>query len=151
MSAVVVHAAGTALELRRVVPGSPDRVFAAWTDPAWIARWMTPVGTATAEVDLRVGGRFRIVMAGDGQVIEHTGEYLEVDPPRRLRFTWRSPYTGSAPSEVTVTFDPVGDGTEMRLIHAHLPPGAASSHAGGWDRMVDGLAAELARAAEEDT
>lgn len=133
------EATAETLELRRHLSRAPAAVFAAWIDPARIARWMTPVGTATAVVDLRVGGEFRVVMAGEGQVIEHVGEYLEVDPPSRLRFTWSSPYTGPRPSVVTVTFEAAEGGTDLRLVHELLPIGAATSHAGGWGRMLDRL------------
>jgi uncharacterized protein YndB with AHSA1/START domain len=81
----------TELTLRRVLPFPPATVFAAWIDPDRLARWMSPFGEAQADVDARVGGRFWIVMLGPDRTIEHTGEYREVDPPRRLVFTWRSP------------------------------------------------------------
>ena len=50
------------LELRRRLKASPERVFAAWTDPALLARWMSPFAEAEASVDVRVGGTFAIVM-----------------------------------------------------------------------------------------
>lgn len=134
-------ASDTTLETRRRLQAPPERVFVAFTDPALLARWMTPVGIARAEVEVRVGGTFRIVMSGAGREIEHTGEYLEVDPPRRLRFTWQSPYTGPEPSVVEVTLRAIEGGTELTLIHRLLPPGAAASHAGGWGTMLDRLAA----------
>ena len=59
---------------------------------------MSPVGHARVEADARVGGRLHVVMEGDGRVITHTGEFLEVDPPNRLSFTWRSPFTGDRDS-----------------------------------------------------
>lgn len=73
-----------------LIRASAEAIFDAWTQPASMAEWMTPVGTATAEVDLRVGGRFRLVMADEHLSIEHTGEYLEIEPPHLLVFTWRS-------------------------------------------------------------
>lgn len=128
------------LTLRRVVQASPDRVFAAWTDPTELARWMTPIGRAEAEVDLRAGGRFRIVMLGAGTEIEHTGEYLEVRSPTVLSFTWISPYTGDEPSVVTVRLTPVGTGTQIELTHERLPEGADADHARGWGSMLERLA-----------
>ena len=129
-----------ALTLRRVVPAPPTRVFTAWTDPTELARWMTPIGQAEAEVDLREGGRFRIVMRADGTEITHTGEYLEIRPPDLLSFTWVSPYTGQAPSVVTVRLTPVGDGTEIELTHDRLPHGVDADHARGWGSILDRLA-----------
>jgi uncharacterized protein YndB with AHSA1/START domain len=130
-----------ALELRRRIPAPIDEVFRWWTEPDRLREWMTPVGTVDAEVDLRIGGSLRIVMRGEGLVIEHTGEYLEIDPPRRLVFTWRSPYTGEQASLITVELDSDGeDATELRLTHSKLPPAAVSSHQGGWASMLDRLA-----------
>ena len=67
-----------------------------------MAQWMTPAGTASAEVDLRVGGRFRLVMAYEHLRIEHTGEYQVIKPPALLVFTWRSEFTGMRDTLVTV-------------------------------------------------
>lgn len=140
---------GTALEIRRVLPGSPEEVFRAFTDPGLMARWMSPVGTAEADVDLREGGRFRLVMRGDGREIEHTGEYRTVSPPTLLVFTWRSPFTGGSDSLVTVRLAGRGPDTELLLVHERLPGGAAESHAGGWGGMLDRLASSLPPGAEE--
>ncbi|HEY7280106.1 MAG TPA: SRPBCC domain-containing protein [Actinomycetota bacterium] len=126
----------TGLEIRRVLPATPEEVFRAWTDPELMARWMSPVGTAEAEVDLRAGGSFRVVMRGAGRELEHTGEYRTVEPPALLVFTWSSPFTGDGPSVVTVRLAEHDGGTELTLTHEHLPPGAAASHAGGWGRMI---------------
>ena len=133
-----------AIEIHRRLPAPIDEVFRWWTDPDLLKEWMTPVGTVEADVDLRVGGRLRIVMKGDGRVIEHTGEYLEIDPPRRLVFTWVSPYTGSVPSVITVELNDAGDGlTDLRLVHVQLPDEAARWHRGGWDAMLDRLGTRL--------
>lgn len=127
------------VRLERLVPATPDAVFAAWTDPALIARWMSPLGHAEATVDVRVGGALQIAMVDGGIRIEHSGEFLEVARPHRLRFTWTSPYTGPKPSIVTVTFEPVSGQTRLILVHERLPAAAVESHAGGWGSMVDRL------------
>ena len=134
--------AGT-LEVRRLLPASVEEVFAAWSDPGVMGRWLSPVGHADVEVDLRVGGRFRVTMVGEGRPIEHTGEYLEVTPPRRLSFTWESPYTGPEPTVVTVELLPTEDGTELVLTHDRLPEDQVKPHAGGWGRMVDRMTEEV--------
>jgi uncharacterized protein YndB with AHSA1/START domain len=133
----------TSLELRRLLPATAEAVFAAWTDPELMGRWLSPVGHAEVEVDLRVGGRFRVAMVGEGRRIEHTGEYLEISPPRRLMFSWRSPYTGPEPTVVTVELRPAEEGTELLLIHERLPEDQVESHSGGWGRMLDRLAEEV--------
>jgi uncharacterized protein YndB with AHSA1/START domain len=137
------EALATPLELRRFLPGTPEEVFEAWTDPELMSRWMSPVGHAEAEVDLRPGGRFRVVMVGEGREIQHTGEYLEISPPDRLVFSWRSPYTGPDPTVVTVALQPVTGGTELVLTHDQLPEGMGPPHRDGWGRMLDRLQGEV--------
>jgi uncharacterized protein YndB with AHSA1/START domain len=129
------------VRIERVLPAPPDDVFVAWTDPSMLSDWMSPSGHAEADVDAREGGRFRIVMVGEGTRIEHTGEYLVVDPPRRLSFTWVSPYAPD--SVVTVTFAPHDDGTLLHLFHERLPEEDVSSHQGGWGAMLVRLASTL--------
>jgi uncharacterized protein YndB with AHSA1/START domain len=95
-------------------------------------------------VDLRVGGALRIVMHGDGIVIEHIGEYVEIDPPRRLVFTWASPFTGAEPSLITLELEPDGEeATQLHLVHSRLPESAISSHKHGWGAMLDRLRGQM--------
>ena len=105
--------------------------------------WMSPAGEAEAEVDLRVGGAFRVTMKGQGLTIDHHGQYREVDPPRRLVFTWVSRYTGAEPSLFTVDLEPAGGGTELRIVHERLPEDVAEALGGGWAAMLDRLAGRL--------
>jgi uncharacterized protein YndB with AHSA1/START domain len=130
-------------EIRRVVAAPVAEVFRWWTEPRLLERWMSPAGTVEADVDLRVGGRLRIVMKDETTSIEHHGEYVEIDPPRRLVFTWESVYTGGT-SVVTVTFDHDGaDATRVVVVHSRLAPDATASHADGWTGILDRLAAQL--------
>lgn len=131
------------MRLERVLPASAEDVFAAWTDPALMARWLSPIGHAEVDADVRLGGHFRVVMVAEGARIEHTGEYLALDPPRLLSFTWQSPYTGPAPSVVTVSLAPEGEGTRLVLVHERLPSASVESHAGGWGSILDNLASAL--------
>lgn len=102
------------------------------------------MGTAEAEVDLRVGGRLRILMRDGDIAIEHLGVFVEIDPPRRVAFTWRSVYTGEDRSLVVIDLEPAGNGgTALRLTHSRLPSGAAASHGQGWVSMLDRLGAAL--------
>ena len=131
------------VEVSRLLPAPADEVFRWWTEVDLLRRWMSPVGSVEAAVDLRVGGAFRIVMKDAGVEIEHTGEYLEIDRPRRLVFSWRSQYTGGA-SLVTVSFEPVGHAsTRISILHSGLPKPAATGHRSGWGAMTDRLAEEL--------
>jgi len=140
------------LRLERLLPAPMEEVFAAWTEGESMARWMSPVGHAEVEIDLRVSGRFRVVMVGDEMRIEHTGKYLEVDPPRLLSFTWQSPYTGPEPSVVTVTLAEDGNQTRLVLVHERLPNHQVEAHAGGWASMVDRLETllDLSRGLDHD-
>ena len=127
------------VRLQRRIAAPPDRVFAAWVDPVYLAQWMSPIGHAEAEVEPWVGGRLRVTMVGGGRRIEHRGEYREVVPDRRLVFTWQSPYTGPGPSVVTVQLEPYEAGTLLTVIHERLPADQVESHRNGWTPMLDRL------------
>lgn len=132
---------GETLVVRRFIPVPRERVFAAWLDPASLAQWMRPKGTTDAkvEVDPRVGGKFRIVMIQRRQKFEHTGEYLTIQPPTRLSFTWISQATDHKPTEVTIEFLEQEGGTEVVLTHRRLPPTQLESHRHGWTDVLRDL------------
>jgi len=123
----------------RRLPAPPERVFAAFTNPDVLRQWWGPEGASTPdpEVDLRVGGAYRLDIVGsDGSVHGLTGEYIEIDPPRRLAFTWnwtQGNYTG-VETKVELDFVARDDGTELTLTHS----GFASTemcedHRSGWE------------------
>lgn len=130
--------AADALVVRRLLAASPERVFAAWLDPASLAAWMCPgsVRSATAEVDPRVGRGFRIVMRHGHGAEEHWGEYLAIEPPSRLVFTWISAHTDRRPTVVTVDLRARDGGTELVLTHRRLPPTRVDAHRTGWTDIV---------------
>lgn len=117
-----------------------DEVFAAWTTPALMARWLSPTGRAEVDADIRVGGRFRVVMLDADSRLEHTGEYLRVEPPSLLAFTWVSAYTGAEPSIVTVTLQQRDAATLVTLNHERLPASTAEPHANGWTTILERFA-----------
>ena len=135
-----------ALVVRRVLRVPRERVFAAWLDPALMARWMCPGDTrsATVELDPRVGGAFRIVMHHGRGDADHRGEYLIIEPPARLSFTWISAATEFRPTVVTVELFASGSGTEVVLTHRRLPPARMDSHRKGWTDILRKLDATLA-------
>jgi uncharacterized protein YndB with AHSA1/START domain len=135
--------AGSELRIERMIPASIEDVFAAWTDPNEIAQWFSPTGLARVEADVRIRGTFRLTMLGEGVRIDHEGEYLAIEPPRLLSFTWRSPYTEGVDSRVTVTLEPDGDATRLLLVHDRLPDQAAESHRGGWESILGRLVATV--------
>ena len=133
----------SALVVTRRYAAPAEKVFAAWTDPTSIGQWLSPFGKSRATLDLRVGGSFTIVMLGPDAEVEHTGEYLEIERPRRLVFTWKSPYTGPTPSVVTVELRPDGNETELTLKHEQLPEEHVDAHRGGWAQILENLAQQL--------
>lgn len=138
---------GDKLVIRRRIRAASEAVFAAWTDPESIRHWMCPGDTVTAEaqLDLRVGGAFRIVMKSQTRDVEHTGRYEVIDPPRRLVFTWMSTATDYQPTRVTVEIVDQGEECEVVLTHEQLPVKAVEAHRGGWGQIVDKLAGHLTR------
>jgi uncharacterized protein YndB with AHSA1/START domain len=134
------------LVVRRLIPVPREQVFEAWLDPASLTQWMRPgdVTHVTAEVDARVGGTFRIVMAHRRGDTEHWGEYLSIERPSLLSFTWISANTHHQPSVVTVQFLERGTGTELILTHRRLPPEKVETHRNGWSGIVQKLDTALA-------
>jgi uncharacterized protein YndB with AHSA1/START domain len=138
---------GEVLVVRRVLPVERERVFAAWLDPASLATWMRPGETTRAlvELDPRVGGRFRILMEqAEGGGYEHHGEYLVIEPPSLLSFTWISAATDLRPTLVTVELHERGNGTELVLTLRRLPAERVDAHRAGWTDIVRRLEMELA-------
>jgi len=106
------------LTLNRSYPVPPERVWRAWTDPQALKRWFGPGGedpVSLAQLDVRVGGRFRIVFGGpDGKAHDVQGVYQEVVPNRRLVFTWTWPNsTPERESVITIELRAAGRGTEL--------------------------------------
>lgn len=117
------------LEVTAHIAASPDIVFPYFTDPDRYVQWM---GTE-ATLDATPGGTYRVYLRPG---VEALGEFVEVDPPRRLVFTWGwvdHPVVGPGSTRVEVLLEPDGDGTLVRLLHHDLPgPEAASEHREGW-------------------
>ena len=137
---------GNVLVVRRLLPVARDQVFAAWLDPASLAQWMRPgeVKSATVEVDPRVGGKFRIVMVHSGGGEEHWGEYLVIERPSILSFTWISAFTDRRPTVVTIEFLERGAAsTELILTHRGLPAAQVDAHKSGWTAIIAKLDAWL--------
>ena len=131
----------TALRITRVIAAPIERVFAAWTDPAQMSRWFFVEETWSAEVenDLRAGGAFSIKMrSGEGTMLDCSGVYLEIDPPRRVVFSW----TSYAVTDTRVSIDllEVEGGTELTLTHEGLVDvEVRKMHAQGWGGCLASL------------
>ena len=127
---------------------SPERVFDAWLDPGMIGRWMFGPTLRDEEVtrislDARIGGSFSFVVRRQGEEFDHVGEYLEIDRPRRLVFTWGIAQGDS--SRVIIDIVSRKTGCELTLTHELHPDWAdyASRTQAGWTKMLDALAATL--------
>jgi len=134
------------LTIRKLIPASREEVFAAWTDPDSIALWMCPgsVIAAEAQLDVRVGGSFRIVMKDAAEDVAHTGEYVAIEPPSKLVFTWISKNTDHQPTLVTVELHEQGEMCELVLTHERFPRAeAVKRHQGGWTQIAERLAAHM--------
>jgi uncharacterized protein YndB with AHSA1/START domain len=115
------------------VAAPPETVFPYFTDAERMSRWM---GT-DAELDARPGGVFHVNVGGSHLA---QGEYVEVDPPSRVVFTWGwdNPESVVQPgtSTVEITLTPEGAGTKVVLVHRDLPEGQAGPHSHGWDHYL---------------
>ena len=135
------------LVIRRRIPVPRDRVFAAWLDPRSLAQWMCPGDVTHAIVDLdpRVGGAFRIVMAHGRGDTEHWGEYVTIDPPSHLAFTWISANTDRQPTLVTIELIERDGSTDLTLTHRQLPAAKVEAHRKGWTDIVRKLDETMGR------
>lgn len=121
-----------------------ERVFDAWLDPAFAAKWLFATETGEmvrAEIDARVGGVFTFVDRRDGEDVEHTGTYLEMARPHRLVFTFGIP--AASPDFDLVTIDIVAHGTacELTLVHEMKPEWSeyVDRTQTGWANILRGL------------
>jgi glutathione S-transferase len=142
-------ATDTSLRLTRLIKADPARVFEAWTDPKQLNRWSAPEPMAIeAEVDLKVGGRYRILMKGsDGGVFTAVGEYREIDSPNRLSYTWKWEEEGNNYYDtlVTVEFHDRDGATEVVLTHELFPDAEITGkHNEGWTSCLTRLEAVFA-------
>jgi len=137
------------LAIVRDFRSSPEKVWEAWTSGAALGRWMAPskeFTIPTVEVDLRVGGRYRIVMRSpDGELHDVSGVYRSIEPYRRLEFTWAWKSTPERESLVAIELRPTRDGTQLTLTHAQFADEAARDrHREGWAGCLDQLGNFLA-------
>jgi uncharacterized protein YndB with AHSA1/START domain len=136
----------TVLQIRRSYNAARAAVFRAWTDPQALKIWFAPsdaMTTPVAEVDLRVGGRYRIEMlSAEGKRHCVRGEYLEVQTPKKLVFTWawERDELETGDTVVTVEFLERGATTEVVLTHERFASAKArDAHHDGWTGCLDRL------------
>ena len=134
------------VQVSRYFETSPERVFDAWLDPQKAGKWLfsTPAGQMVrVEIDARIGGSFVFVDRRDGEDIEHTGEYVEIDRPRRLVFTFAVKKFSAQSTRVSIDIVPQGTGCHLTLTHEDVLPDYADRTQAGWTSILNKLAATL--------
>lgn len=130
---------------------SPERVFDSWLDPAQVRVWLASAAGNPAmgelvrvDIDARVGGSFCFVYQRSGAQWSQTGEYLEIDRPRRLVFTWAMALPDV--ERVIVDIVPAGTGCELTLTHEMDPAwtGDPSPAGSAWAVVLAAIAETLA-------
>jgi uncharacterized protein YndB with AHSA1/START domain len=120
-----------------------EQVFEAWTQPMHLKKWWgpRPVTCVDAEIDLRVGGSYRIAnQFPDGKLLWIFGQFEVVDPPHKLVYTWRIDPQSQVFERVTVRFEACGEATEVIVTHERIPNAATRDrHQQGWEGCLDGL------------
>ena len=131
------------LVVRRIIRATPKRLFDAWTEPAQLKQWWGPqsVVCIDAEVDLRVGGRYRIAnQFPDSKVLWISGEFEAIERPGKLAYTWGLEPRAGPSERVTVIFEARGQSTEVIVTHERIPSNAMRDmHEQGWLGCLDGL------------
>jgi uncharacterized protein YndB with AHSA1/START domain len=144
-SAAANLAARPSLTLTRRLRARPEKVYAAWADPLnlvqWFALTQAKPGSLRADLDVRVGGRYRISFSDEkGEYFEVGGVYREVVPNERLTFTWAWHSTPERESLVTVQLRPDPVGTLLTFHHEQFADETArDNHKRGWSTFFDVL------------
>ena len=139
---------GLALVVKRSFIAAPERVFDAWTQADQLTQWWGPAGVACphAEVDLRVGGSYRICnrLPGGG-LVYIVGEFVRIERPTLLVYSWQLEPGSGETSLVTVRFAAQGCDTALTISHNRIADvHTRDGHERGWSGCLDGLAQFLA-------
>lgn len=139
------------LRMTRRFDAAPERVFDAWTDPYWTKQWLFTMPTSESNdtaLDVRVGGRWKMTDVREGVSYTAEGEYLEVDRPRRLVFTFAMLQFSPNADTITLDFAADGDGCVMTFTQSgtdiareveQTPEGEMGASEHGWTLMFLGL------------
>mgnify|MGYP002620079328 CR=1 FL=1 len=140
------------LQIVRRFVVSPETVFDTLTKPDDMRIWWNE-GETIFDIDLRVGGRWTIINRRGGEEYTATGEYLEVERPRRLKYTFAMPQFSPNSDTIAVEIEPEGDGCVVTFVQSGedianeltaTPPGAVSGSEAGWQQGFDLMAAAWA-------
>ncbi|MGA7808202.1 SRPBCC family protein [Bradyrhizobium sp.] len=141
----------TTLRLERLIASPPELLFKLFTEPAQLVKWWAPDGTeARIDVlDVRPGGRWRIILRGADCWMAASGVYRIVEPPHRLVLTWAWEDTAGTrghETEVVVTFDAAPGGTRLLLVQQQFEnQQACDNHHLGWWASLDRIVAIASR------
>lgn len=135
----------TTLVVRKTYPASPELLFQAWTQPEHMKKWFSPkeeILNTLIEVDLKVGGKYRIgFKEPDKDEKFVSGEYVEINPGKKLVFTWMWDHLEFEDTLVTIDFFARGSETEVVLTHERFPETQMRDHHNeGWTGCLERLA-----------
>jgi uncharacterized protein YndB with AHSA1/START domain len=138
------------VRIERVFAASAERVFDAWTSPEVMRRWLHPGpdwATPEAEVDLRVGGKVRVVMRRpDGTEAEARGEYTLIDRPHRLAMRWTFYDDPANEQLIELSFSDFDGSTTVEMLNSDISTGERRDRQDeGWRGCLDQLARLLVR------
>lgn len=139
---VTPRARGVTVQVSRRYEAAPEHAFDAWLTPERAERFLftTPGGQMVhTEIDARVGGNFNFTERRDGTEVEHIGEFLEIERPTRLVFTFGVPLYSSLMTTVALDFAVVPGGCEITLTHEGVLPEYRERTGEGWGRILAGL------------
>ncbi len=139
------------IRLEQHINAPAEQVFAAWVEPHRMTGWYAPTddfAPTGAEVDLQVGGRYRVAMfpPGQEQPAVVTGQYCRIDPPRSLSFTWSwvAPRVDTHETQVTLEFQPNGNATDLVLTHERFRDESLRiQHTQGWQGCLERLSRKV--------
>ncbi len=136
------------LQMKRVFNAPCEQVFRAWTDAEALSHWFAPTEqhtTRVQELDVRVGGRYTIEMLEpNGETHTVSGEYVLIEPPHRLAFTWRWISKQGSQMLVTIELSESDGKTTLLLTHEQIPDIATrDAHEEGWMGCLNRLNALL--------
>ncbi|MCT8335070.1 SRPBCC domain-containing protein [Leptospira sp. 85282-16] len=144
------------LRVERKINADAKRLFRAWLNAEDFSRWFLSgelIGIESVTLDPRPGGKFLINMSLNGEILPHTGEYVKIEEPHTLIFTWRSHATENRDTLVTVTFTELSNEksensevslkhptTLITLVHEMLSDEIQiKNHNHGWTSILEGL------------
>lgn len=144
------------LKIEKKINADPSKLFRAWLNAEDFANWFLSgdgIGIESVSMDSKPGGKFLINMSLDGKILPHEGEYITIEEPTKLVFTWRSQATENRDTLVTITFIEIKDGstentkgskpkiqTLVTLIQEELITDIQiKMHNHGWTSILEGL------------